>query len=389
MFQLGRMEECELNDRKIFSAGPSISQKEIEYVNDAIRNAWYEGAYAYISEFENAVAQYVGRQFALALPSGTSAIHLSLLASGITEGDEVIVPDFTWVATAAPLSYIGAKPVFVDVDRDSWCITPNQIRKRITARTKAIYTVDIFGNMPDYDSIYKIVDEYGLNLLEDSAEAIGSSYKGKKAGSFGNASIFSFHGSKLLTTGEGGMLVTDNEELFERARKLANYGRDYNSNKMFWFDEVGYKYKYTSLQAAMGLAQIERIDEILCKRRQIFEWYSDELSGVDGIEINTPGEGVFSNYWMTTAVFDENIYNLTKEDVVAHFKSQNIESRPVVYQLSSMPAYGFIRQDWRNPVTEHISKMGVNLPTSHILNKEDVVYVVRVLKDFLESRRVC
>lgn len=375
-------------NHKIFSAGPSVTEKEIEYVNDAIRNAWYEGAYAYISEFENAVASYVGRKYALALPSGTSAIHLSMLSAGIKEGDEVIVPDFTWVATAAPLSYIGAKPVFVDINSDNWCIDSKEILKHITDKTKAVYTVDIFGNMPDYDEIIRITEENNLILLEDSAEALGSSYKGKKAGAFGKASVFSFHGSKLLTTGEGGMLLTDDEEFYLKAKKLANYGRDYKSTKMFWFDEIGYKYKYTSLQAAMGLAQIERIDEILEKRKLIFSWYSEELKGIEGIVINTPGKDVDSNYWMTTIVFDNNVYDLTKEDVVEFLRQQNIESRPVVYQMSSMPAYGFIDQKWCNPITEHVSKMGINLPTPHNIEKTDVEYVVNRLKSFLDIRRI-
>lgn len=375
-------------DHKIFSAGPSISQKEIEYVNDAIRNAWYEGAYAYISEFENAVAKYVGRKYALALPSGTSAIHLSMLASGVSQGDEVIVPDFTWVATAAPLSYIGAKPIFVDIEKENWCISPDEIKKHISKRTKAIYTVDMFGNMPDYDSILQIAEENGLILLEDSAEAIGSSYKGRKAGSIGKASVFSFHGSKLITTGEGGMLVTDDEEFFQRARKLANYGRDYQSSKMFWFDEIGYKYKYTSLQAAMGLAQIERIEDIVQKRKDIFSWYSEALEGVEGLQLNTAGDDVDSNYWMTTAVFDDGVYNLVKEDVVSYLKENGIESRPVVYQMSSMPSYHFIQQNWENPVAERVSRMGMNLPTPHNLNKKDVDHVSGILKEYLDSRKV-
>lgn len=371
--------------RIIYSAGPSISEKEIRYVTDAIQNAWYQGAYAYIHEFETAVAKYVGRRYALALPSGTSAIHLSLLAHGIGEGDEIIYPDFTWVGTSAPAQYVGATPVFVDVEPDTWCISADCIRKHITGRTKAIYAVDIFGNMPDYDEIQSIADEYGLLLLEDSAQAIGSEYKGRKAGSFGKASIFSFHGSKLLTTGEGGMLVTDDEAVFERAQKLANCGRDSKSTRMFWFDEIGYKYKYTSLQAAMGLAQIERIDEILEKRREIFGWYLEELGDVEGLQFNTPGDDVRSNYWMSTIIFDSRKYHFQKEDVVAYFKERGIESRPVIYQLSRMPAYSLIHQDWANPVTEEISRMGINLPTPDNLEYEDVLFVARTLKDFLRN----
>ncbi len=371
------------HNKKIYSAGPSISQKEIDYVTDAITNAWYDGAYAYIEEFEQAVARYVGRSYALALPSGTSAIHLSLLAAGVKKGDEVIIPDFTWVGTSAPCSYLGAKPVFVDVDKENWCICADEVQRHITKNTKAIYTVDLFGNMPDYDKLKEIALANNLVLLEDSAEAIGSSYKGRKAGSFGKASIFSFHGSKLLTTGEGGMLLTDDKEFYERAVKLANCGRDSNSSKMFWFDEIGFKYKYTSLQAAMGLAQIERVDDIVAKRKLIFSWYQEELADVKGLRMNTPGIDVDSNYWMSTIVPDSTIYDIKKEILVQELKAHNIESRPVVYQLSKMPAYNDLHQKWDNPVASEICMMGMNLPTPDILQREDVTRICGHVKEIL------
>lgn len=377
-----------MENKKIFSAGPSISAKEINYVTDAITNAWYEGAYAYISEFERAVADYVGRKYALALPSGTSAIHLSMLAAGVGEGDEVIIPDFTWVGTSAPCSYIGATPVFVDVDRENWCILAEEIEKHITEKTKAIYTVDLFGNMPDYDAIEKIAKKYNLVLLEDSAEAIGSSYKGRKAGSFGKASVFSFHGSKLLTTGEGGMLLTDDADFFERVCKLANCGRDSKSDKMFWFDEIGYKYKYTSLQAAMGLAQIERIDEIVEKRKKIFAWYQEALADVEGIQLNVPGDDVDSNYWMTTLIPDTKIYDIAKETIVGDLKKAGIDSRPVVYQLSKMPAYDFLTQNWENENADYLCRVGVNLPSPDNLEKEDVIRVSNCVKEILNQHKI-
>lgn len=374
-----------MKNKKIYSAGPSITEREIRYVRDAIENAWYDGAYAYISEFEKVVSEYVGRKYALALPSGTSAIHLALLINGITKGDEVIVPDFTWVGTSAPVSYVGATPVFVDVDKETWCISTKEILKHITERTKAICTVDIFGNMPNYDEIEKIANEKNLVVIEDSAQAMGSSYKGKMAGSFGAVSIFSFHGTKLVTTGEGGMLLTDDVDLFERARKLANYGRDANSTKMFWFDEIGYKYKYTSLQAAMGLAQMERINEILDKRKQIFGWYKEAFDNVQGVSMNNPGEKAVSNYWMSTLIPDDYFYKLKKEDIVEFLRDNNIECRPVIYQLSSMPAYKYLDQKWENPIAEKISRIGINLPSAHNLEREDAIKVSDLLKGFLKK----
>lgn len=372
------------NEDFIYTAGPSITDKEVEYVSDAVRNAWYAGAYGYIHEFENAVSSYVGRRYALALPSATAAIHLSLEINGIGPGDEVIVPDFTWFATAAPLLYIGAKPVFVDVDRDTWCISPESVEEHITDKTKAIYTVDIYGNMPDYDRIIRIAQEYNLLILEDSAQAMGSSYKGKKAGSFGITSAFSFHGTKLVTTGEGGMLLSDDESLIKRADKLASSGK--SETRLFWIDELGYKYKYTSIQAALGLAQMERLQELLVKRKQIFSWYKENLFGVEGIQMNMPGDDVVSNYWMSTVIFDEDIYDLDKEAVIENFKNHNIQCRPAMYALSSLPPFRDLKPAWKNVNADRVARMGINLPTPHILTEEQAVRTSDVLKKFLRER---
>src|SRR2546421_4031984 len=257
-------------------AGPWITQKEIDYVTDAVTTAWYGNANVYHDRFERAFSDYVGVRHAVALPSCTSAIHLSLLALGVGAGDEVIVPDATWIASAAPITYVGATPVFADIEAQTWCLAADSFEACITPRTKAVIIVDLYGNMPDMDAVRDVARRHGIAIEEDAAEAIGSEYKGKKAGSFGDASVFSFHGSKTLTTGEGGMLVTNDAKLFERARFIRDHGRK-PGDKMFFNHEVAYKYKMSSMQAALGLAQLVRIEELLEQKRRMFKWYEQEL----------------------------------------------------------------------------------------------------------------
>src|ERR1044071_2561647 len=206
-------------------SGPSITEKEIEYITDAARNGWYESSAIYQQRFEKAFAAYVGRKHALSLSSCTSAIHLSLLSLGVGPGDEVIVPDITWIGTSAPISYVSAKPVFADIDSETWCLSPQAFQAVLTKNTKAVIPVDLYGNMPAWDEISKIAKEHGIGIIEDAAQAVGSEYGGKKAGSFGDIGVFSFHGTKTMTTGEGGMLVTDNDVIYQRCKFLADHGR--------------------------------------------------------------------------------------------------------------------------------------------------------------------
>ena len=224
------------NNERIYINKPSITTREIDYVNDAIANGWGEKCYDYIFRFEDAFKKHTGAGYATATSSCTGAIHLALMAMGVKSGDEVIVPEITWIASVEPILYIGAKPVFVDILPDSWCIDPAKVEKAITSKTKAIIAVHIYGNMCDMDAILEIAGRYKLKVLEDAAEGIGSEYKGKKAGNIADAGVFSFHGTKTLSTGEGGMLITNNAEIHEKARILNDHGRNAKDpdNKMFW-----------------------------------------------------------------------------------------------------------------------------------------------------------
>jgi perosamine synthetase len=369
-------------------AGPWITQKEIDYVSDAVRNAWYANANMYQERFEKAFADYLGVRFAISLPSCTSAIHLSLLALGIGPGDEVIVPDITWIATAAPINYVGADPVFADIDAKTWCLSAKSFETCITPKTKAVIPVDLYGNMPDMRAIRDIAKCHGIAIVEDAAEAIGSQYEGKKAGSFGDTGVFSFHGSKTLTTGEGGMLVTDREGVYQRAQVLRDHGRN-PSDKMFWNMEIGYKYKMSNLQAALGLAQLERIDELIARKRQIFSWYKKKLAGVGEVTLNYEAKGTKNTYWMVTVVLNKKL-GVTKEHLIALMAQRNIDCRPFFNALSSLPAYEKLLQAQqareRNHVSHEISDYGINLPSALNMTEEKVKYVCDILKEVLSQK---
>jgi len=363
-------------------AGPWITQKEIDYVADAAAHAWYENANMYHERFEKAFSQYIGTKYAMALPSCTSAIHLSLLSLGIGKGDEVIVPDLTWIATAAPITYVGAIPVFADCDEKTWCISSDAFQECITPRTKAVIPVDLYGNMPEMNTIRDIAHDNGIAIIEDAAEAIGSEYHGKRSGCFGDTGVFSFHGSKTMTTGEGGMLVTDRKDLYDRCLALRDHGRA-PGEKMFWNAEVGYKYKMSSMQAALGLAQLERIEELVERKRQIFRYYQENLQSTECITLNCEPPGTKNSYWMVTAIFDPKL-GLLKEDIIQMLKEKGIDSRPFFYPLSSQPAYDSFASAReareQNGVAYRVSPYGVNLPCGMNMTYERANYVCNAVK---------
>jgi perosamine synthetase len=373
--------------QKIPIAGPWITQKEIDYVTNAVTDAWYGNANMYHERFEKAFAEYIGVRYAMALPTCTSAIHLSLLALGIMEEDEVIVPDATWIASSAPISYVGATPVFADIDRQTWCLSAESFEVCITPRTKAVIPVDLYGGMPDMDAICAIARRHDIAIIEDAAEALGAEYKGKRAGSFGDTGVFSFHGSKTVTTGEGGMLVTDREDLFKRIQVLRDHGRQ-PGDRMFWNTEVAYKYKMSSMQAALGLAQLERIDELIQRKREQFEWYKQELAGIDGITLNAEPVGSLNTYWMVTIVLDPKL-GLNKTQLMELLSLRGIDTRPFFHPLSSIPAYEDLEQAHiarqRNKVVYRISPYAINLPSALRLNKEEIKSVCHALLDVLSG----
>jgi perosamine synthetase len=300
---------------------------------------------------------------------------------GVGPGDDVIVPDATWIASAAPITYVGANPVFVDVDTETWCIDAAAVERAITPLTKAVIAVDLYGSMPDMDALHDVTARHGLPLIEDAAEAIGSRFNGLPAGSFGRVGVFSFHGSKTMTTGEGGMLVTGDSGLFSRILKLRDHGRP-PGDRMFRNDEVAFKYKMSAMQAAMGLAQIERIEELVDRKREIFSWYRENLRGVNGITLNHDSKKMRNSFWMITAILDRNL-GVQKERLMERLDAANIDSRPFFYPLSSIPAYRDFPSardaKQRNPVAHDICYRGVNLPSGLQLTRANVDYVCEKL----------
>lgn len=378
----------ELLKDSIFVSGPSITQKEIDYVTDAVENAWYSKANIYNEKFEKEFADYIGVKYAIALPSCTSAIHLALVAAGIGEGDEVIVPDITWIASAAPINYVGATPVFVDIDPYAWCLSVESFEAAITPKTKAVIPVNLYGNIPEMDDILRIAQEKGIFVLEDAAESIGSEYRGRKAGSLGDVGVFSFHGSKTMTTGEGGMLVTDNKDIYEKCLTLRDHGRS-NTDRMFWNDIVAFKYKMSSLQAALGLAQLERIDELVEKKRQIYEWYRHSFEGIKGLKLNCQADHIKNTYWMVTVILDPS-FGFTKEQIIDLMKEENISTRPFFYPLSSLPAYAHLDNvraaSEKNIVSYKLSPYGINLPCGMDMTEEKVARVSKKLISIIGTK---
>lgn len=372
--------------KRIPISGPSITEREIAYVTEAARTAWFENANLYQDRFERAFADYLGVRHAIALPSCTAGLHLSLAAMGIGPGDEVIVPEITWIASAAPIVYLGATPVFADVDPESWCLSAESFAQAITPRTKAVIPVDLYGNLPDMAAIRAIADKHGVRMVEDSAEAIGSAQNGRRAGAFGDTGTFSFHGSKTMTTGEGGMVVTDDPALYARMQVLRDHGRR-PGDVAFFNSEVGFKYKMTAFQAAIGLAQLERIDELVANKRRLFALYADALSDLPYLRLNSEASGTFNTYWMVTAVWDEDV-GLDKTAVMAALDGRGIDTRPFFHPLSSLPAFqdaaDRARAQAANPVSYALSPRGINLPCGSGVGEADVAYVCEQLRDVLE-----
>jgi perosamine synthetase len=372
--------------KRIPVAGPSITQREIDYVTEAVRTAWYDGANTFHDRFERAFATHCGRRHAVALPSCTAGLHLALMALGVGPGDEVIVPEATWIASVAPVRYVGATPVFADIDARTWCLSPRSFAELITPRTKAAIVVDLYGSMPDWDELAAVAERHGVALIEDSAEAAGSRWRDRPAGAFGVMAAFSFHGSKTLTAGEGGMLLLDDDRLLDRVLRLRDHGRA-PGDVMFCNEEVGWKYKMSSMQAALGLAQLERLDELVAGKRRLYGWYREMLDGWNAGSLNPDVPGLYNSYWMSTVVLDSRL-EVTKEALVPALKAQGIDSRPFFSPLSCIPAFRATAQAKaaraRNATAYSLTPFGINLPSALSLSRDDVARVCRSLRDAVD-----
>jgi perosamine synthetase len=369
--------------KRIFMAGPWITEHEIRVVEDAMRNGWYEHAYDYCEKFQKEFAAYHNRKYGIMTPNCTTAIHLLLTAMGISDGDEVIMPECTWIATGAGITYQRATPVFCDIEPVNWCLDPKSVEKLITKRTKAIIAVDLFGNMPLMDELVKLTERHDIPLIEDAAEALGSTYKGVRAGKFGIGSVFSFHRTKTITTGEGGMLLLDDDKLYERCYFLRDHGRK-TSGPMYYNYEVTYKYMPFNLQAALGYAQFQRIDELVGRKRLQLQMYRERLSEIDNIELNPEPPGGVNGAWITGLVFGKS-HNMTKLKAIEEAAKLGVPLRPFFYPLSSLPAYPGFREKYEplNPTAYDISARGVNLPCAANLTERQIDKICDGIKTIL------
>lgn len=360
-------------------AVPNLSGNEKKYVNDCIDTTWISSNGEYINKFENKFKEYIKSKNALACCNGTVALHLPLIALGLQPGDEVLVPSFTYIATANAVRYCGATPVFVDCLEDTWNIDPVDAEKKITKKTKGIIPVHIYGNPCDMDSIMKIARKYKLFVLEDAAECHGAKYKGAMAGTIGDAGIFSFFGNKIITTGEGGMIVTNNDQVYNHIKQLRGQGQDLN--RRYWFTEIGYNYRMTNIEAAIGLAQLENINTHINDRKKVASWYIEELSQIqDKLEFQKITEGADNVWWMFSILIKSNV-NITRDELMQKLAEYGIETRPLFYPMHIMPVYK--NENARCPVSESIASRGINLPTHAKLSKEDVHYICETIKKYL------
>lgn len=378
--------------RRIAVAGPSITEADVQAVADAARTNWYANWNEYISKFEAETARQCDMRYAIAVPHASSALHLSFATAGLKAGDEVLVPDVTWIASVAPIYQTGAEAVMVDILPDTWCIDPDAVERAITPRTKAILGVDLYGSMCDWPRLRRIADKHGLALIEDAAESLGSKLDGRPAGAFGDMSILSFHGSKTVSCGEGGMLLTNDKKLFDRANFLRDHGRTSVAGKyqLFFNTEIAFKYKMSAVQAALGWSQMTRLDALVEKKRQIFGWYAARLKGLEGVQINAEPANVYNCFWMPSVVIDER-FGMTRHDLMEQMDKRGIDTRPIFTPLSTMPAFAEHEPARRfsaaNVVSQRISKYGINLPSSGQTTKEDTEVVSAALRDILQPGR--
>ena len=363
---------------------PYLNGNEVKYVTDAVSTGWISSSGSYVKQFEDSFSKYCDCKYGVAVCNGTVAIHLALVALGIGKGDEVIIPSFTMIATAFAVCYTGATPVFVDADKDTWNIDVDKIEEKITDKTKAIIPVHIFGNPCEMDRITEIANKHNLFVIEDAAEAHGAEYKGKKTGSFSDISCFSFFANKNITTGEGGMVVMNNEDNYKKAKYYKNVCFPVDSPRTYLHDNIGFNYRMSNLHAAIGLAQTEKADEYRDMRIRNANLYKKYLLDVPGIIFQKDTKDSLNVHWMNTIVIDKEQYGHDKDELVTHLKENNIETRLLFMSMSkqkSLIDYGCDCSD-NYPVTDWLSDNGFYLPSASSLTADDIKYICDVIKEF-------
>lgn len=356
---------------------PLIGEQEKHYVADAVASSWISSRGEYLERFEREFPAFVGAQHGVATCNGTVSLHLILAAMGIGAGDEVIVPTFTYVASVNAIAYTGATPVFVDSDPEHWNLDPADVAAKITPNTKAIMVVHLYGHPADMDPLLALSEEHGIPLIEDAAEAHGAEYRGRKVGALGIAGSYSFFGNKIITTGEGGMVVCNDPVFAERCRHLR--GQGVSATKTYWHDVIGFNYRMTNVAAAIGVAQLERVEEVLTAKRRIAERYIANLEGVPGVTLPPEMPWARNVYWMVSILVDP----AHRDPLMVFLKDRGVETRPFFYPAHTMPMYA---SETRFPVAERLGASGINLPSFPELTDGEIDMTCDLVKEYLGGR---
>jgi perosamine synthetase len=364
-------------------AHPILNGNEKKYVADCLDSTWISSNGSYINRFEQEFAQFIHTNHAITCSNGTTGLHLALMAHGVKENDEVIIPTFTFVATANAIVHCGAKPVFVDAEPDTWNMNPLLIEKKITTRTKGIIVVHLYGHPTDMDPIMELAQRHGLFVIEDAAEAMGAEYKGRKVGSIGHSAVFSLFGNKIITTGEGGMVTTNDEEISETIRLLKGQGMD--PKHRYWHPIIGYNYRMTNIQAAIGCAQLENIDWHVQQRIRIAGLYCDNLKSHSNL-LSLPIQKNWAKnvYWLFSILLKD-VTEGKRDEIMKRLVQKGIETRPFFYPMHILPPYQHLQPHLEFPVANRISAQGINLPSYGSLTADEISYISNSLVDVLSE----
>jgi len=355
---------------------PNLNGNEQKYVAECIETGWISSKGKFVTQFEEDFSSYIHAEHGVAVSNGTTAVHLALSALDIGPEDEVILPTFTMIAAANAVKYTGATPVLSDSEKKTWNIDPQDIEKKITDKTKAIIVVHLYGHPAYMDSIIRLARRYHIHIIEDAAEAHGAEYKGRKVGAIGDIGCFSFYANKIITTGEGGMLVTNDDEIAEKARKLRDQSYDTTQRKWLIHDGIGFNYRMTNLQAAVGVAQLERIDEFVRIHRENAAYYNSLLKDVGGISLPPEEPWARNVYWMYTVLVNEGLFGLSRDDLMNRLETFGIDTRAAFYPIHMQPPY---RNEFKGnafPIAQKLAEEGINLPSGNTTTKDQIDYVV-------------
>jgi perosamine synthetase len=367
---------------------PTLQGNELKYATEAVSSGWISSAGTFVKKFEENFASYCGVKHGISCANGTAALHLGIEALGIGKGDEVIIPTFTMIASANAVIYAGAKPVLIDSELTTWNLNINRIEEKITPKTKAIMVVHTYGHPVDMDRIKVIADKHNLKIIEDAAEAHGAEYNGKKAGSLSDVACFSFYGNKIITTGEGGMVITNNNNIADRARLLRNHAF---SVPRFTHYELGYNYRMTNVQAAIGCAQLEQIETFVNARRKNARIYNTALAQISGITIPPEASWAKNVYWMYGILINEEQFGMSMQQLRAKLKEKGIDTRTFFVGMHNQPVY--TKDDPRYPdvtgdypVADRLEKTGLYLPSSSHLTNEQATFITQTIKELHENK---